>query len=1396
VGNDHITGGAGDDVLNGGDGNDNFNIAIDYNLSIATNGFNNSNAVYQTNNVITSTNQTVNGVAGNKVYALGQDKIDGGNGLDTLNANFDYGTGGAVYLVQSPSTPGTSYVWLGNSEYLSYKDPLAGELGLIFYNGDGKGTGTSLNGANQYVTFKNVEFLYYSRMVNDTFSYANLDLRPLYQATTSADTLYSMNGNELKAITDFLGTGTGAQQYSNNFWKFVNESSNSGLNGQTAYILSGGAGNDTLYGKDSTSGMPTVVNGVNYSNAGFDIIDGGAGTDTMIGGSGMDFYYVDNAGDQVIESATNADQDFVIVNASYSLQANTAVEALVVNGTYQRSALDSRNSLLKWNNPGFALPSSATPIDITGSNYTTELVGHDGNNVINAGTLAGTLSNTGGMAAINPLKGAVLVGMGGNDTMNGGEGNDLFFGGSGTNTLNGGLGNDRFYLGLTDYSSTDQYMNQSWFLNDVGFISMGNLTTNASHLTGGNDTAIGGLGLDTVVVGSDTDISAQRISETQLKIYGQDGSITVDASTEFVEFLGSGAVMATTYILPFIPAGDEKAIFSYIDNLKGASNASPTGATNIAYIGPSAFSDLLVLDSSNDWNGQLDAMAGNDFIIGTQNYSRVSGGDGNDRIYSSGVSGGGSGGYVNNGYRQELYGGNGYDTITVWLAGENNQISPALNADFNEKTVLLDGGAGNDIYRLSLYGLDSVAPKFELNDSAGTDTLIVALDLQSNDEPYFRWDAGRLTINNYNGTQLGSIATGVIENIAITTDNKYFNPLVTWTLLNPTTAQFSSGVLTAGATNDGMLAIAGVRQRFDGGAGNDLIQMNGVSGGVVTGGLGNNWISMQSLEGLNATPLHTLSYTWTVAGSTSEVDLNSGFSYVLSSTGASLATDDFTSNIDAFPNVIGGAANDVIRGNGQVNILDGGAGDDVIYSGLNPSIYFPPTPTMQTLLRDTLVGGAGNDVLIEQNKNSILDGGVGNDTYVLGFKSDSGMNVNPTRITETSSTGTDNGGVDTIKPINRWGVLASANYTQALNTITVSAANTYRAGDQVLIDFATGTAVDNIYTISAATANSFTVTSAVSASTSGSLSFKQDAGFDGIYTSWVDSKNFIFFSDKNIAVDGLQYALSDGLYTQNLDGSFNSDFDMIALVDKNAAEFVELGSHDPLLSGLKIKVSFDSGSINTSEVIMSSSNGPSVLNGGAGSDYVIDTIYNDILIGGEGNDALYSNYGLDVLLGGAGDDVLYFNTNGQVLSGGLGADKFAVTGTSFTATPTSLLPKTSVTDFKFWEGDKAILSQDWLDKLGENDNGEFSYAIHVQAYDFTTTYFLEKTSIESVTEYSYLFDLNNGGRGDRDSIVEAINGADQNTVFNLNDYNNQELNVYQAYDGLNAALVASGLYMI
>ncbi|WP_225204539.1 calcium-binding protein [Novosphingobium huizhouense] len=62
-----------------------------------------------------------------------------------------------------------------------------------------------------------------------------------------------------------------------------------------ANVLSGGAGADTLRG---LGGNDRLEGGL-----GNDTLDGGAGADLMIGGRGSDTYYVDNAGDVVIESS-------------------------------------------------------------------------------------------------------------------------------------------------------------------------------------------------------------------------------------------------------------------------------------------------------------------------------------------------------------------------------------------------------------------------------------------------------------------------------------------------------------------------------------------------------------------------------------------------------------------------------------------------------------------------------------------------------------------------------------------------------------------------------------------------------------------------------------------------------------------------------------------------------------------------------------------------------------------------------------------------------------------------------------------------------------------------------------------------------------------------------------
>jgi Ca2+-binding RTX toxin-like protein len=116
--------------------------------------------------------------------------------------------------------------------------------------------------------------------------------------------------------------------------------------GVDAVIENAGEGSDTVYSTDHlvlAANVETLVlqgskdlqgygNGLSnaiYGNAGNNILDGGVGADGMIGGAGSDVYYVDNAGDGVIENVGEG-ADVVFATAHFALSAN--VETLVLQG--------------------------------------------------------------------------------------------------------------------------------------------------------------------------------------------------------------------------------------------------------------------------------------------------------------------------------------------------------------------------------------------------------------------------------------------------------------------------------------------------------------------------------------------------------------------------------------------------------------------------------------------------------------------------------------------------------------------------------------------------------------------------------------------------------------------------------------------------------------------------------------------------------------------------------------------------------------------------------------------------------------------------------------------------------------------------------------------------------
>ncbi|OYU34865.1 calcium-binding protein [Novosphingobium sp. PASSN1] len=137
-------------------------------------------------------------------------------------------------------------------------------------------------------------------------------------------------------------------------------------------VLTGLAGADRL---DGGAGGDRLVGG-----AGADVLIGGTGADVMIGGTGRDTYYVDNVGDQVIESRAMS-------AAGTSLGGTDTVISTV----------------------SFILPDFVEVLRLAMGDFYIDGTGNAGNNTI--------IGNAGKN---------VLDGAGGNDRLTGGADNDLF----------------------------------------------------------------------------------------------------------------------------------------------------------------------------------------------------------------------------------------------------------------------------------------------------------------------------------------------------------------------------------------------------------------------------------------------------------------------------------------------------------------------------------------------------------------------------------------------------------------------------------------------------------------------------------------------------------------------------------------------------------------------------------------------------------------------------------------------------------------------------------------------------------------------------------------------------------------------------------------------------------
>ena len=439
---------------------------------------------------------TGNGAANFLVGLAGNDTLDGGAGADGMMG----GTGNDMYVVDSASdfvvesaSEGTDTVDATVSYRLTANVENLALLGGADLQGYGNAEANMLigNSGNNFLDGDAGADIMLGGLGNDAYFVDNAGDQVIENPGEGNDMVFSTAHFRLSADIDnlVLVGSTGLQGYGNSLVNLIYGTTGDdildgaggadvmiGGAGNDAYIVDNasdfvfenpGEGADTVYstahfrlaadleylvlqGSADLQGYGNSQNNAIVGNTGNNLLNGEAGADSMYGGAGNDVYFVDNAGDVVIENA-NEGNDTVYASIDYGLTAN--VDNLILQGSANLQAY--------------------------GNNGVNALFGNSGNNILN--------------------------GEGGADHMFGGAGNDVYVVDNvGDLVVEAvGAGNDTVYASV-NYALTANVDNL--ILQEGSAVqATGNSGVNAIFGNSGNNTLDGGGGADVLIGGAGND---------------------------------------------------------------------------------------------------------------------------------------------------------------------------------------------------------------------------------------------------------------------------------------------------------------------------------------------------------------------------------------------------------------------------------------------------------------------------------------------------------------------------------------------------------------------------------------------------------------------------------------------------------------------------------------------------------------------------------------------------------------------------------------------------------------------------------------------------------------------------------------------------------------------------
>lgn len=752
------------------------------------------------------------------------------------------------------------------------------------------------------------------------------------------------------------------------------------------YTLGANLENLELTGTGGLKGTGNTLANSLTGGVGNDTLDGGTNKDTMAGGDGHDTYYVDNAGDVVVESSsTGSGNDTVITslnNASLQNYANVenltlAGSALVGFGDVGNNKItgNALNNTLTGNGGDDTLDGGAGDDILIVDSASDTVIGGAGTDTVQTSStysLASladvenlTLTGVGNIDGVGNAERNVLIGNTGSNNLKGGANADTLDGGGGADTLDGGEGGDT-YIVKTGYalptindtgvdSGTDTVQSaitltlvsgiENLVLTGTAAID-GTGNGQANKITGtagnnrldgggGDDTLEGGAGNDTLVVDSMFDVVSGGVGVDTVEVAAAGmGVFTWVLGTDLERLTAagfSGILLATGNALANQLTGtsqnDTLNGGAGADTLNGGGgNDSLDGGLGADSMAGGAGDDTYVVDNINDVVVEVASEGTADWVMAAVNYTL---GGGIEKLTLTGTALSGTG----NTDANTLIGNDGANTLN---GGAGNDT--------------MAGGNGNDVYFVD--STSDVVTEEDIANQASAGTA----------------DEIRTTVT------LTALAGGVervtlLEGALDATGNELNNLL---------TGNSADNELSGGAGAD----------TLNGGAGADMLR----------GGEGDD--------------TYIIDATDTVIDTEGTDTVQASFSYVLAD-----ELENLTLTGAAAINGTGNSAANVLTGNAGANILDGGTGADTMAGGAGNDVYYVDnagdvvteesgkgtdrvyadvdytlTANVEHLtLLGLALAGTGNELanqLTGNDEANTLSGGAGNDTLDGGVGSD------------------------------------------------------------------------------------------------------------------------------------------------------------------------------------------------------------------------------------------------------------------------------------------------------------------------------------------------------------------------------------------------------------------------